>query len=77
MNLPMLVMARSGATKQSSWNLCWIAAAGFAGLAMTNKGVHQQRSEESSRTLALADTLRESNWILRFAQNDRPFFDAT
>jgi hypothetical protein len=45
MNFGLLVIARSGATKQSSW----IAAIGFASLAMTNGEVHRQRSEESSR----------------------------
>jgi hypothetical protein len=45
MNFGLLVIARSAATKQSSW----IAAVGVASLAMTNAEVHQQRSEESSR----------------------------
>jgi hypothetical protein len=43
MNFGLLVIAWSAATKQSSW----IAAVGFASLAMTNGEVHQQRSEES------------------------------
>jgi hypothetical protein len=43
MNFGLLVIARSAATKQSSW----IAAVGFASLAMTNAEVHQQGSEES------------------------------
>jgi hypothetical protein len=46
MNFGLLVIARSAATKQSSW----IAAVGFASLAMTNGRVHQQQSEESRRS---------------------------
>jgi hypothetical protein len=49
MNFGLLVIARSAATKQSSW----IAAVGFASLAMTNGKVHQQRSEESSGSFDL------------------------
>ena len=63
----MPVIARSVATKQSSW----IAAIGFASLAMTNGGAFiQQQSEESSWIRAFA--LRtERRWILRFPQPDR------
>jgi hypothetical protein len=37
MNCPQLVIARSAATKQYSRNARWIAAVGFASLAMINE----------------------------------------
>jgi hypothetical protein len=46
-----------------------------ASLAMTNEGVHQQRSEESSRSFDRGG-VRESKWILRCAQNDSGLFAA-
>ena len=62
MNPYPLAIARSAATKQSSpfdklraqsQPRGWIAAAGCADLAMTTRGVHWQRSEESTFCVGL------------------------
>jgi hypothetical protein len=45
------VIARSGATKQSSW----IAAVGFASLAMTNGKVHQIPTHAAKRLLHVSE----------------------